>query len=1177
MRIQRLDLTAYGPFTDVSLDLSEGAEGLHLIYGDNEAGKSSSLRALLAWLFGIDKHTADKFLHSYDQLRIGGGLRLRSGEEQWFVRKKGNKGTVLDPSTGDVLPDNVLKPFLGEIDKELFSRLFGIDHGRLVQGGQEILKQSGDLGKVLFSAALGTAGLRGVSEELQSEADAIFKPRGQKMTVNKALSQHRDLRKRVKEASLPVSDWKDLHASMSDVRSQVEAVQEEIAELGAGQSRLERLKRVVGPLAERRETLGRLQELGDVRLLPEGFREDRKALQSELRNLEKSLKRARTKLEELRSEAGGLSVRSELLENQETIDSLFKELGAVEQAMRDRPKQEGKRTALQDEASNYLKSIRPDLGLKAAEELRTLLNNRRWLAGLAKQHALLVQKEEQGAELRDREGELQQLTEQLKVLGPTGADLSGLKSAVSLVQREGDIEGRLSEDARQAESERQVCIRDLERLGRYGGTMEELARLAFPGSEALDEFDRRLKTLNERSRERDRKQEEISLEKEQIEKDLAELFSSGDVPSALDLEVSRGLREDCWKLVRRKYIDAEDLESEADGFLEGEDLPSTYERRVSGADEVADRLRREADQVQRRAHLEARMEIQQATSAGIIERAQVDDDEQSQWDADWDAVWAPLRIDPGSPAEMKLWLVKAEKLRERIDKTREAENEAKRLAATCSDHLELLLGELKAAEETAFGDLVKLGDALQRCEDRVIRDEERKRDRAELERALADVETRLKRAGEKHEETVAERTSWSEDWTQAIQGLGLEADVHPEKATGTMERLVKFFDKLDKAKELEHRISGIDKRTSDFNERIVAFTDEIGYQRTDKDATVLAGRLSRELSESREARASAEKIEGQISEKASEAEEAGVGIKTTKDRLAALCKTAGVGDVGDLEQAEELSATSRALKKKLEELTSEIIRHSDGLDIDEVQQEADDSDVDSLDAELERIKIETQELHRKRDELRGRQTTIQNEIESKDGGAAAAGASEEAEQQLAVVVNGTEQYLRVRFASLILEQQIERYRRENQAPLLVRAGELFQRLTLSSFSGLRDELDDDGTPVLRGIRKDNSEVSVAGMSDGTRDQLFLALRLATIEQRLENQEPMPFIVDDILIGFDDDRTSACLEVLAELSKETQVLLFTHHRRVVELSGKLTHDAAVFVHELREQLRTFPGG
>ena len=60
---------------------------------------------------------------------------------------------------------------------------------------------------------------------------------------------------------------------------------------------------------------------------------------------------------------------------------------------------------------------------------------------------------------------------------------------------------------------------------------------------------------------------------------------------------------------------------------------------------------------------------------------------------------------------------------------------------------------------------------------------------------------------------------------------------------------------------------------------------------------------------------------------------------------------------------------------------------------------------------------------------------------------------------------------------------------------------------------------------------------------------------------------MPFVVDDILIGFDDRRTRFCLEVLAELATRTQVLLFTHHRRVVELANTIDSKAGIYTHEL----------
>ena len=73
------------------------------------------------------------------------------------------------------------------------------------------------------------------------------------------------------------------------------------------------------------------------------------------------------------------------------------------------------------------------------------------------------------------------------------------------------------------------------------------------------------------------------------------------------------------------------------------------------------------------------------------------------------------------------------------------------------------------------------------------------------------------------------------------------------------------------------------------------------------------------------------------------------------------------------------------------------------------------------------------------------------------------------------------------------------------------------------------------------------------MSDGTADQLYLALRLASLEQYLNHNEPQPFVVDDILVRFDDDRSAATLKVLADLSQKTQVIFFTHHRHLVALA------------------------
>ena len=138
MKIVELRLTAFGPFTDRMLDLSAGNHGLHVIFGPNEAGKSSALRALHALLYGIPGQTDDAFLHPYPELRVGARLHLSSGEEIEFSRRKANRGSLLGP--GDVrLDDRALDRFLGGVGQEQFRMFWGIDYARLVEGGREIL------------------------------------------------------------------------------------------------------------------------------------------------------------------------------------------------------------------------------------------------------------------------------------------------------------------------------------------------------------------------------------------------------------------------------------------------------------------------------------------------------------------------------------------------------------------------------------------------------------------------------------------------------------------------------------------------------------------------------------------------------------------------------------------------------------------------------------------------------------------------------------------------------------------------------------------------------------------------------------------------------------------------------------------------------------------------------
>jgi len=340
MRICTLDLTAYGPFTDCTLDLSEGREGLHVVYGDNEAGKSSALRALQAWLFGMKGRQVDDFVHDQRKLRVGGRLRLSGGRDLAFVRRKGNQNTILHPETQEPLPDEVLAPFLGGLDRSDFSRIYGIDHDKLVQGGQEILEQKGDLGRVLFSAAAGLAGLRQLTQALQVEAEALFAPRGRTKPVNAALARFQELQRQVKKSRLKPSDYYDKHKELESDRRRVAEVEAQLDEARRRHKALERVRRVLEPVAQRRRRQQDLDALGEVLLLPQDFSARREKASEALESATARLSQNRARGEKLQAELESLTLHPGLIEREATIEELHQLLGSIKKSMQDRARRQ---------------------------------------------------------------------------------------------------------------------------------------------------------------------------------------------------------------------------------------------------------------------------------------------------------------------------------------------------------------------------------------------------------------------------------------------------------------------------------------------------------------------------------------------------------------------------------------------------------------------------------------------------------------------------------------------------------------------------------------------------------------------------------------------------------------------------------------------------------------------
>lgn len=224
MRIERLDLIRYGRFTDRSLSFRDGAR-LHLVYGPNEAGKSTALAAVADLLFGFPHAKEWDFLHEARSLRLGATLVNRKGERLSFRRRRGNKNTLLADDEGETpLRDDALLPFLGNLGRDVFLSSFGLNSQRLRDGARALLAEDGDGSGALFAAASGRHAIASVRKALDEEAGQIFTERRSKdRRFYQALARYEDATRLMRERELRETAWKDLNQEVERTRDALDA------------------------------------------------------------------------------------------------------------------------------------------------------------------------------------------------------------------------------------------------------------------------------------------------------------------------------------------------------------------------------------------------------------------------------------------------------------------------------------------------------------------------------------------------------------------------------------------------------------------------------------------------------------------------------------------------------------------------------------------------------------------------------------------------------------------------------------------------------------------------------------------------------------------------------------------------------------------------------------------
>lgn len=1155
MRILELHLMAFGPFADLSLNFSDN-DGMHIIYGPNEAGKSASLRALTALLYGIPVRTSDNFRHDNQSLRIAALVRHSDGDELYFMRRKGRKDTLLNRA-GQPIPESSLNRYLNGTEEAFFSTMFGLDHEVLIRGGEQILRGGGAIGESLFAAGMGRTNIREVMKGLEEESAKLFLPRGKTQLIPSSLSAYRDAKQAVLRTSLSSREWADHDQALRNALSEKDRLEKQIREVGKEKNRLQRLQKALPLIAERKELKSKLNALGEVKMLPPDFsKKRREAIQS----LERAREAERITTEALNriiEKIGTLTIPTKLLQEADGVTHLVERLGSHRKAFKDLPRLQGEKIVLTSDAQNLLKDLKPHASFSEVESLRLSTANRAGIRQLGNRHEAIQERLGRAQQdLKKCENKLDVKKRELaSIKVPTRAE--DLRLAVASALQEGKIDQELKKSASELESKKKQAQLELTKLGLWSGTLEELEATPIPSAETINRFDHEFNGLAKNLQNVQEKIKQVQILKSDLDVRLRELQLSGPVPTELDLESARKRRDHGWALVRRAWLEGE-RDSDAEQAFDPESpLPAAYEKSVGKADRISDRLRREADRVAQMANLLS----QSGKCDEDLTRCSNEERELlakiKNLTQEWLELWQPAGVNPLTPAEMRAWVVKHDRLVQQSIRLREEQGRFDSLLGRIDEHRIALnkcmtsLGERPAESDEPLASLIVRGQTL------IDRIDDTTRKYKLLQETIGELAGDLQTAEQSLANVEAEQAAWQEEWNEAVKILGLPGKSSPSEATAVLDMVEEIFKKVDKITGLEHRIDGIFRDGEEFEKDVAKLAEklasDVGTLAPEQAVLELHKRLKDALTDS----ATYSELQNQKNEKEKVIAEAKDVIRESEINLRGLCREADCQDYKELEDLEECSLKAQRLMEELKSLERQLLDHSGGSSLDELAEEVESINADALPAQIAALIQQSEEMEARRADLLENIGQEKTQLSLMDGSAEAAEAAERAQSILADIRDYASRYIRLKLASMILSREIERYRAENQDPLLKRAQELFSQMTLQSFVGLQSDFNEMDEPVLLGVRAGGESVGVAGMSDGSRDQLYLALRLASLERYLHHNEPMPLIVDDILINFDDQRAKATLQVLAELAKRTQVIFFTHHVHLLELARAAT--------------------
>ncbi|MDX8479841.1 AAA family ATPase [Mesorhizobium sp. VK24D] len=1155
MRLRRLDLTRYGKFTEKAIDFGEkpaSGPDFHIVFGLNEAGKSTALSAYLDLLFGIEERSRYNFLHNYSSMRIDGLLEFE-GQALAVSRTKSRSNSLHD-AEGRPLSEIAISAHLAGLSRDTYSSMFSLDDETLEAGGKAILESRGDLGKLLFTASAGLGHASDVLAALETEADGLHRKQAQTTEIALLKKRFAELKSRKETIDTLASTFEALEAERAEAQEKYDRSLTARAALSARLATIERHVRAAPVLAEIKRKASRLAELPDIPSPPRTWSGSVAELIDQDARLRARVQANADEIDRAQAKIAAIAVDEAVLAISEQVRGLADRKARYLSAGMDLPTRKMEVQVLDQTVANCLAA----LGRSAEQDpsrlilpafvvgtLRTIAEQR---SGITT--SLRMARDEAAAALDGLNAARGRIGEGRAVPEPARARLI---AAVS--EAKASSHAREIREARALGEERQTRLADaMRRLQPWSGDAEALSKMSVPPPTQMAQW----KTL------------------------------------AADLQ-------------RDKAVLSERLaEHEQSRISASSRLAAVRASAEIADDETAAAIRRERDEAWRNHRADLKAE-----TADVFAAALAKDDHVGQARLDHAGELADLRATKQRAAETEAAIERVgAQLRELEDRAETASAGIKRMASALLENcqaqsLDLLIGLLeerlsaradalgawddlllaraRIERATAEGERIHLGlasalqsvgiqpDADEALEANVVAadrflDRQAKVDaeRAEALRSVAAKEEEL--AARRLAVEIAERREGAgqAEVKETLKGTWLEEGIAGTGLGSVLDQLSELSKALQDREAMRIRIRKMEADRTAFAEEVARLGAQVGERARDDAPEQLSvgmtGRLE-QAERAREARANLV-LDVQKLHEVREALNAEVEAnETTKQEVLGAFGVKTLPEVAERDQQlRERDGLHVAVAELEQRLTSELA-------LDDFTQAQ--SLVEGLD--LDRLAIEKAEIERRLADLDDslqqqlvRRTRATDKLDAIGGDSAVARIDADRRTVLLEIEEKAVRYIELKLGVMSASSALRVYRERHRSGMMSEASDAFALITRGQYTGLTTQPVKGGEVLIATQRDGQSKVADA-LSKGARFQLYLALRLAGYYEFAKLRPAVPFIADDIMETFDHLRSEEVFRLFGEMASVGQVIYLTHHQHLCEIAKSVVPNVAI--HEL----------